>query len=252
MKKSDEKMKIKNKRFISLILSVSLPLSFASCTVLDKTLKTTKEDTSVCNYDDETTNFETTTKEETPFYVDDENICVTTNVNLRDDYNLNSEVITVIDEYDKLKRIKTNDEWDYVYYEGNYGYVSSKYVEELGDNFVEVDISDQNLYLYVDDELILTADVVTGKKDKYDTRIGCHSIYSKEKDRYLKGDGYKVYVNYWLPFDKGQGLHDASWRTSFNKDDYLNGSHGCVNMKKEDVKIVYDNVSVGTKVLVHK
>ena len=59
-------------------------------------------------------------------------------------------------------------------------------------------------------------------------------------------------MDFWLPFDKGQGLHDASWRKTFDDDDYLNGSHGCVNMKYADAKTVYENVSVGTKVLVHK
>ena len=132
------------------------------------------------------------------------------------------------------------------------GYVSKKYTKELGDTFVEVDISEQNLYLYVDDELYLTADVVTGRKNKYDTRLGCNPIYAKQTDRYLKGDDYNVHVDFWLPFDKGQGLHDASWRKTFDDDDYLNGSHGCVNMKYADAKTVYENVSVGTKVLVHK
>ena len=224
--------------------------------------ETTKEDTTVLEANESTTSKTTSTKENNtttitllttiPFYYDDEYIYVTDNVNLREEDNLNSNVITVIDKYEKAKRIKTNNEWDYVSYNGVEGYIASKYVKELGDIFVEVDISDQNLYLYVDDSLELTADVVTGKKNKYDTRLGCNPIYSKERNRYLTGEDYKVYVEYCIPFDKGQGLHDASWRTSFKKDDYLNGSHGCVNMKVEDAKYVFDNVEVGTKVLVHK
>ena len=55
-----------------------------------------------------------------------------------------------------------------------------------------------------------------------------------------------------MPFDGGEGIHDATWRNNFDNDAYINGSHGCVNMKYDDSKEVYKNVSVGTEVLVHK
>lgn len=246
-------MEIKNKRLISLLLSFTTIFSFGGC-AKQSISSDEKESSSLIlkapefNIND---NVNISPKVEV-FYVDDENICVTTNVNLREKPNESSNVITKVDEYEKVKRIETNNDWDYVSYNGKEGYVSKKYTEELGDTFVEVDISEQKLYLYVDDELYLTADVVTGKKDTYDTRLGCNPIYSKETNRYLNGDDYSVYVNFWLPFDGGQGLHDASWRNSFDKDDYLNGSHGCVNLKYADAKKIYENVSVGTKVLVHK
>lgn len=277
-------MNAKNKRLLSILLSFTIGASACGC-ARQSILSNDKESTSVVseyesslNAKDESTKKTTTTKSDTtsatesttkeketkvttsnqadekekPFYEDEGNICVTTNVNLREKPNTKSKVITVINKFEKLKRIKTNDSWDYVSYGDKKGYVSKKYTKELGDTFVEVDISEQNLYLYVDDELYLTADVVTGRKNKYDTRLGCNPIYAKQTDRYLKGDDYNVHVDFWLPFDKGQGLHDASWRKTFDDDDYLNGSHGCVNMKYADAKTVYENVSVGTKVLVHK
>ena len=149
------------------------------------------------------------------------------------------------------RRDQIRDFWFSLSYDGTYGYVSHKYIEKLTNPYVEVDISDQTLWLYKDGDVKLEAYVVTGKKGKYDTRLGCHKIYSKEKDRYLTGPDYKVWVEFWMPFDKGQGLHDATWRKTFNKDDYLNGSHGCVNMKYTDAEEVYNEVSVGTNVLVH-
>lgn len=277
-------MNTKNKRLLSILLSFTIGVSACGCARQsissngNESTSVVSEYESSLNAKDESTKKTTTTKSDTtsatesttkeketkvttsnqadekekPFYEDEGNICVTTNVNLREKPNTKSKVITVINKFEKLKRIKTNDSWDYVSYGDKKGYVSKKYTKELGDTFVEVDISEQNLYLYVDDELYLTADVVTGRKNKYDTRLGCNPIYAKQTNRYLKGDDYNVYVNYWLPFDKGQGLHDASWRKSFDDDDYLNGSHGCVNMKYADAKTVYENVSVGTKVLVHK
>lgn len=277
-------MNTKNKRLLSILLSFTIGVSACGCARQsissngNESTSVVSEYESSLNAKDESTKKTTTTKSDTtsatesttkeketkvttsnqadekekPFYEDEGNICVTSNVNLREKPNTKSKVITVINKFEKLKRIKTNDSWDYVSYGDKKGYVSKKYTKELGDTFVEVDISKQNLYLYVDDELYLTADVVTGRKNKYDTRLGCNPIYAKQTDRYLKGDDYNVHVDFWLPFDKGQGLHDASWRKTFDDDDYLNGSHGCVNMKYADAKTVYENVSVGTKVLVHK
>lgn len=277
-------MNTKNKRLLSILLSFTIGVSACGCARQsissngNESTSVVSEYESSLNAKDESTKKTTTTKSDTTsatesttkeketkvttsnqadekektFYEDEGNICVTSNVNLREKPNTKSKVITVINKFEKLKRIKTNDSWDYVSYGDKKGYVSKKYTKELGDTFVEVDISEQNLYLYVDDELYLTADVVTGRKNKYDTRLGCNPIYAKQTDRYLKGDDYNVHVDFWLPFDKGQGLHDASWRKTFDDDDYLNGSHGCVNMKYADAKTVYENVSVGTKVLVHK
>ena len=52
-----------------------------------------------------------------------------------------------------------------------------------------------------------------------------------------------------------EGLHDAeNWRKyGYGTDNYINnGSNGCINMLYEDDKTIYENVSIGTKVLVHK
>ena len=49
------------------------------------------------------------------------------------------------------------------------------------------------------------------------------------------------------------GLHDASWRSEFGGEIYkTNGSHGCVNLPKDKAYELYDLISVGTTVIVHK
>ena len=56
-----------------------------------------------------------------------------------------------------------------------------------------------------------------------------------------------------MPYNRGEGLHDATWRSVFGTQNYkTNGSHGCINMPLDITDDIYDNVSVGTKVLVHK
>lgn len=123
---------------------------------------------------------------------------------------------------------------------------------QLEGKTVVVDLSSQTLKLYDDNEVLLYTKVVTGK-DTTPTDKGLYPIYDKATETYLVGEDYKTFVNYWMPFNGGEGLHDATWRDSFGGPDYhSNGSHGCVNMDLDDAEVLYNNVEVGSKVLIHK
>ncbi len=126
--------------------------------------------------------------------------------------------------------------------------------KDYGDTYVEVNISAQHVYCYKDGKLALDADCVTGCVVKGTiTHVGLYSIYAKERDRDLVGENYRSFVNYWMPFDAGEGLHDATWRSNFGGKIYLtNGSHGCVNLAKSVAAEVYDLVEVGTPVFVYR
>ena len=65
-------------------------------------------------------------------------------------------------------------------------------------------------------------------------------------------NSYDTTVNYWMAFiGNSHGLHDATWRSEFGGQIYHNsGSHGCVNCPYDAAATLYDNVSVGSKVLV--
>lgn len=66
-----------------------------------------------------------------------------------------------------------------------------------------------------------------------------------------EGNSYQSFVNFWMPFNEGVGLHDASWRGSFGGDIYLySGSHGCVNLPYSSAASLYEMVEIGTPVLV--
>ena len=83
-------------------------------------------------------------------------------------------------------------------------------------------------------------------------RAGVYSIYAKSTGVYLVGETWNSYVNYWMPFKGGYGLHDASWRSEFGGDIYLyDGSHGCVNTPYEKVKYIYEHTDYGTPVYVY-
>ena len=122
-----------------------------------------------------------------------------------------------------------------------------------GGSYVEIDLSAQKLWLYKNGERLVTTNLVSGSvAEGHRTPTGVYSIYAKQTDRYLTGADYRSFVHYWMPFLGGYGLHDASWRSSFGGDIYLyDGSHGCVNLPSSAAKKIYNNVSVGTKVILY-
>lgn len=117
---------------------------------------------------------------------------------------------------------------------------------------IDVYISEQKLYYYKNNKLVLTSDVVTGIKNG--TPTGHYKVLSKKKDVYLKGKNYVEHVYYWIAFiGRLYGLHDATWRNEFGGNIYkTDGSHGCVNMPLDKIKELYEQVEVGTAVNIYK
>lgn len=129
------------------------------------------------------------------------------------------------------------------------GYVRGK--NDIGDTYIEVDMSEQKLYCYKEGELLLETDIVTGNmRRNWDTPVGVNFVYAKQKNRILRGQGYASPVDYWMPVKGAIGIHDADWRKEFGGEIYLkNGSHGCINIPPENMPIIYDNYEVGTPVI---
>ena len=135
------------------------------------------------------------------------------------------------------------------------GYIKKGDMGILTDTAVVVDISAQTLTVYSNNQIVLTSPIVSGKdNEERHSDIGCFSIRSKETDRYLTdGSTYNSHVNYWMPYNGGEGLHDATWRSRFGGDIYkTNGSHGCINLPLEKAKELYNIVHVGDTVLVKR
>ncbi|MGV8981626.1 L,D-transpeptidase family protein [Clostridium sp.] len=124
--------------------------------------------------------------------------------------------------------------------------------DDIGNTYVEIDLSRQHLWFYKNGVLITQGDVVTGNdaSDKTRTPAGIYQINYKERNATLKGEGYASPVNYWLPFNGGIGIHDASWRDKFGGELYkTGGSHGCVNSPYNVAKTIFDNIETGTPVV---
>lgn len=128
---------------------------------------------------------------------------------------------------------------------------------ELG-RYIEINLSAQRMWAYQDHNVVYESVLTSGATGAgFATVTGLFDIYSKQRNRYLNGYAlgynYNVFVQYWMPFYKDFGLHDASWRSSFGGTDYYYaGSHGCVNLPLATAAWMYDWAEVGTPVWVHK
>lgn len=125
--------------------------------------------------------------------------------------------------------------------------------DDIGDSYVEIDLTSQHLWVYKDGALVEDTDFVSGNVSKgYNTPVGVYGITYKERDATLRGETYASHVSYWMPFNGNVGMHDASWRSSFGEDIYLrNGSHGCVNLPVKKAENIYSYVEKGEPVIVY-
>ena len=125
---------------------------------------------------------------------------------------------------------------------------------DLGDTYVEVNLSAQHVWMYENGEEVVSTDCVSGTMSKPDcvTPPGTYTLYYKESPSVLKGENneYESKVTYWMPFNGGIGLHDAVWRSSFGGEIYkTNGSHGCINLPLEAAAKIYERVYDGIPII---
>lgn len=125
--------------------------------------------------------------------------------------------------------------------------------DDIGDTYVEIDLTSQHLWVYDGGELVEESDFVSGNVSNGNiTPVGIYSITYKERNATLRGTGYVSKVSYWMPFNGNVGMHDASWRGAFGNDIYLtNGSHGCVNLPIKKAESIYGYVEKGEPVIVY-
>ena len=120
--------------------------------------------------------------------------------------------------------------------------------DDIGDTYIEVDMTNQMMYYYVEGKLEIETPVVTGNISlRRGTPEGTNYVYNKQKNRILRGEDYATPVAYWIPVRGAIGIHDASWRSKYGGEIYkTNGSHGCINTPLEEVAKLYDMVEIGT------
>lgn len=151
---------------------------------------------------------------------------------------------------------------------------------DIGDTYIEVNLSEQKIIGYKNGKKITEGDCVSGNESAgHGTCIGLYAIQDKKSPTVLRGEKkevvktvtkkkngkkvkvqkktmeyeYESPVTFWMPFSGGIGLHDAvQWRSSYGGNIYLyDGSHGCVNLTYGVAEALYNNFSVGDPVIVY-
>ena len=130
----------------------------------------------------------------------------------------------------------------------------TKDADDIGNTYVEINITRQHLWFYKDGKLIAQGSVVTGNPSRGNaTEVGIYMLNYKQYGSTLRGHNYEADVTYWMPFNGNVGIHDASWRHSFGGNIYKsNGTHGCVNAPLNLAKKIFENIESGTPVICYE
>lgn len=162
-----------------------------------------------------------------------------------------------------LEEGKSVEKAEPVYYQdGGYIYTGLKSArsknDDIGNTYVEVDLSAQHLWYYKEGKLKYDCDIVSGQttSEARTTLAGVYKVWYKDTNYRMKasnrdGEKWDTTCNYWTSVSPvGIGLHDTTLRWAFGGTIYqYNGSHGCINMPLEGAKYIYDNVAMGTPVV---
>lgn len=130
--------------------------------------------------------------------------------------------------------------------------------DEIGDTYIEIDLTSQWMYVYLDGVLIDEGPTVSGQPSfGTPTPVAVNYIIDKMKDRVLRGiepetgEPYETPVDYWFSINWSDvGIHNSTWRTEFGGDIYQwLGSYGCINVPDHLARTIYDYIPVGTPVI---
>ena len=125
---------------------------------------------------------------------------------------------------------------------------------EIGETYVEINITRQHMWFYKDGRLIAQGPVVTGNPNRGNATVtGAYMLNYKQEGAVLSGPGYEAGVQYWMPFYGNIGIHDAKWRRAFGGEIYKkNGTHGCVNAPYYLAKTIYKYIESGIPVICYQ
>jgi lipoprotein-anchoring transpeptidase ErfK/SrfK len=124
---------------------------------------------------------------------------------------------------------------------------SSDYQEYDDRRWIDVNLSQQQIYLYESDVLVNSFIVSTGLYDT-PTVTGEYRIYVKVPIQDMSGPGYYLSDVPWVMFFyEDYGFHGTYWHNSFGTP----MSRGCVNLSEDDAAWLYNWAFVGTRVSIH-
>ena len=179
-------------------------------------------------------------------------VSLTTFSNLLYNSNPHSKVIKNLNIYQSAEVLGEENGYYFVKTNEGYGYINKNDTMDLGRVCVVIDLSDQEMKIYYNGEVVLCELISSGKKN-HESPAGVFLIDVKQNGRWLisdtPGDEYKVWVDYWLGLNTkkvkrtGIGIHDITGRTMGEPK-----SHGCFSAKPETAKRAFDICNIGDNV----
>ncbi len=127
---------------------------------------------------------------------------------------------------------------------------------DLGNAYIEVNISEQHLYVWEGGEIIFDVAVSTGRPD-WETPTGTFYIHTYYKSQDMEGGFPKGSEEYYFQPDvpwvmyfdyNGDAIHGVYWHNNFG---IRATSHGCVGTPVWAAKWIFDWSSIGTPVWIH-
>jgi len=122
----------------------------------------------------------------------------------------------------------------------------------LDTTYLEIRLDQQMIYQHFRSGRVERYPCSTGNpriKDGIATRQGIFTIGGKAK-RTLSQQ-FQVYLNYWMQFDGGIGLHGLDSRSYYRHLGKRSSSHGCIRISNETGSKLFSSVRSGTIVYVH-
>lgn len=127
------------------------------------------------------------------------------------------------------------------------------------DKYIEVDLTNQRLYAFENDEKVYEFIISSGSWDR--TPTGTFTIWTKIKSQKMSGGSKELGTYYYLPNvpyilffyndqvpkKLGYSLHGTYWHNNFG----VPMSHGCINMVTNEVAQIFNWAEVGTKIIIH-
>lgn len=116
----------------------------------------------------------------------------------------------------------------------------------FGDTYIEINLNKQKLYFVEKGKMVQNYDIISGYPDeKRKTPKGMFKIMDIFLNYNMSGYYGSAFCEYFIRLTPdGIGIHDASWQKEFGKDIYkTKGSHGCINMKYDDIKKLYNTIN---------
>ena len=170
------------------------------------------------------------------------------------------ELVEMLEKGESVKKVKP------IYYKTSFGFEYTGVPEarskkdDIGKTYMEVDLTNQQFWYYEKGKLQYECFIVSGQTTSMarTTLEGVYKLWNKQYDYRMKatnadGESWDTKCTYWNNISIcGIGMHDSAWRYVFGGNIYKwNGSHGCINMPVAAAEYIYNNVPLGTPVVMY-